>query len=422
MENSADASTSQPPSLAPGSFWGSLNAAERGGFMSLARKRTFAGGATLMREGEPASHVVVILSGWTRIIVHDKGRERVIAERGPGQLIGERAALRVSVRSATVVALETVQGLVMRTADFADFISAHQGVLSIVEGQVYERLTEESVRLASRPAREDLIAPVNDGPRMHRPEPPAGRPLQGRSQLFRGENCTVVLTDVVGFGARIRNDDDRLIIRRSLHVMTGAVLGELADGCYCEDRGDGILLVASASIPTIQVLRPLLDGLPAALRRHNRTFGPCVQMRLRMSADVGPVTSDALGVQGEVIIRAARLLEAAALRKAMARDRANLGVVVSPFVFDTSIGQPGGPIDSAGFSKIHVHVKETGQQARMKLIDPAPAEIGPVACLTNPRHRSGNCSFLIAARRQKAWSSTSFLSSGQDWAKAGSRG
>lgn len=156
MENSADASTSQPPSLAPGSFWGSLNAAERGGFMSLARKRTFAGGATLMREGEPASHVVVILSGWTRIIVHDKGRERVIAERGPGQLIGERAALRVSVRSATVVALETVQGLVMRTADFADFISAHQGVLSIVEGQVYERLTEESVRLASSgPGRPD---------------------------------------------------------------------------------------------------------------------------------------------------------------------------------------------------------------------------------------------------------------------------
>ena len=68
-----------------------------------------------------------------------------------------------------------------------------------------------------------------------------------------------------------------------------------------------------------------------------------------MSSDVGPVTSDDLGVQGEVIIRAARLLEAAALRKAMVRDRANLGVVVSPFVFDTAIGQPGGPIDSAGF-------------------------------------------------------------------------
>ena len=134
-----------------------------------------------MREGEPGNHVVVILSGWTRITVHDKGRERVIAERGLGQLIGERAALRVSVRSATVVALETLQGLVMRTADFADFVSTHQGVLSIVEGHVYERLTEESVRLAPRPAREELIAPVNSVPGMHRPEPPAGRFRDGRS-------------------------------------------------------------------------------------------------------------------------------------------------------------------------------------------------------------------------------------------------
>ena len=40
--------------------------------MSLARKRTFAGGATLMREGEPANHVIVILSGWTRITVTTK--------------------------------------------------------------------------------------------------------------------------------------------------------------------------------------------------------------------------------------------------------------------------------------------------------------------------------------------------------------
>ena len=76
----------------------------------------------------------------------------MIAERGPGQLIGERAALQVSVRSATVVALETVEGLVMRTADFADSSAPTRACSDIVEGQVYERLTEESARLAPRPA------------------------------------------------------------------------------------------------------------------------------------------------------------------------------------------------------------------------------------------------------------------------------
>ena len=233
MKNSADPSTSQVPGPAPGSFWGSLNPAEQRAFMSLALKRTFASGATLMQEGEPANHVIVILSGWTRITVSDGDRTRVIAERGPGQLVGERAALQVSVRSATVVALETVDGLVVRTSDFAGFVSAHPGVLAIVEGQVYERLTEESARLtprSGREARQDLAGWGYGVAETHLAGPPAERSPLGQLQPFRGENCTVVLTDVVGFGARIRNDDDRLVIRKSLLEMTGAALGALTDG------------------------------------------------------------------------------------------------------------------------------------------------------------------------------------------------
>ena len=45
------------------SFWGALTPAERNAFSSLATKRTFAPAATLMREGEPANHVIVILGG-----------------------------------------------------------------------------------------------------------------------------------------------------------------------------------------------------------------------------------------------------------------------------------------------------------------------------------------------------------------------
>ena len=105
--------------------------------------RTFAAGARLMREGETANHVVVILRGQTEVRVNAHGTERVLARRGPGQLLGERAALQVNVRSATVVALDTVEALVMQTADFAAFLSAHPAVLDIVENQVYFRLTEQ---------------------------------------------------------------------------------------------------------------------------------------------------------------------------------------------------------------------------------------------------------------------------------------
>ena len=53
--------------------------------------------------------MIVILSGRTRISVEANGREQILAERGPGQLVGERAVLQISVRSANVIALETVQ-------------------------------------------------------------------------------------------------------------------------------------------------------------------------------------------------------------------------------------------------------------------------------------------------------------------------
>ncbi len=65
-----------------------------------------------MEEGERADHVMVILGGRVEIRVDENDGERVVAVRGLGQLVGERAALKVGVRSATVVALESVWALV----------------------------------------------------------------------------------------------------------------------------------------------------------------------------------------------------------------------------------------------------------------------------------------------------------------------
>ena len=126
----------------------------------------------------------MILSGRTKISVDENGRERILAERGPGQLVGERAALQISVRSANVIALDTVQALVVRTGDFAAFISAHPAVLGIVESQFYDRSREDPVRsgrtrccpasqLLSAPARRrELRAPQRcrrvRGPHAHR--------------------------------------------------------------------------------------------------------------------------------------------------------------------------------------------------------------------------------------------------------------
>ena len=343
----------QPPG---DSFWAALDATERRDFIAVALERTFAGGATLMHEGESADHVIVVLSGRTKICSYEHGREVLIAERGPGELIGERAALEVSVRSATVVALTVVEARVVTTKRFAEFVSTHPRVLDLVERQVYARMTEGPERVI--PRRLTLI----------------------------GENCTVVLTDVEGFGGQHRNEEDRQSVRQALYEMTLEFLDGFGTVYSCEDRGDGFLMVIPPGIPTARVIERLLADLPPRLRWHNHTYSPAKQIRLRVAVDVGPVVSDSMGMSGDTIINAARLVEAPVLKQRMHARHPNLGVIASPFVYGTAIKPALGEFGPGGYEPVKVTVKESSLPAWMKLIDPDGSR-GPLMAAATSRSR-----------------------------------
>lgn len=341
-------------------FWHSLEPAQRQAFISVACERTFARGARLMQEAEPANYVMVILRGWTRISVQEHGRERMIAELGPGQLVGERGALQVNVRSATVIALEKVHALVMKTEDFAGFIGAYPEVLDLIESQIYDRLTEDP---ASRGP--------GSSPDTYPPGAPGGPlPEARRRYQLAGENCTVLLTDVVGFAAPYRSDRDRRIIRQADHDMMRTSLGPVWSACVSEDQGDGLLIVVPPAIPTARVMECLHRELPAELRMHNRTYGKPVRIQLRIAVNAGPVMGDSLGMSGEAIIRATRLLDAPVLKEAIRSTGASLGIIASDFVYDTAIRQVEGWIDPDRYEAVLVAVKETSIPAWMRLIDP----------------------------------------------------
>jgi CRP-like cAMP-binding protein len=351
------------PNCPPDSFWVRLTEAQQHAFVEAATQRIFAAGATLMEEGETGDHVAVILVGRTKICIWEGGGEQVIAKRGPGELIGERAALRVSVRSASVVALEQVKALVMTTEAFASYLGRFPEVLQIVEDQIYDRLTRDLGRR-------------HRGHLQHAWE--VGRtivPRFGRSTPVRlaGENCTVVFTDVAAFGSPIRNDEHRRTIQRELLRMTYDALQTIWNQCYLAERGDGHLLVAPPSVPTVQVLRALFITLPDALRRHNLLYGAGAQIQLRVALDVGPVTGDEAVVSGQVIINAARYVEAPLLKQRMAETNATVGFVISDFVFQNAVSLAECPTDPVGYSPIEVCVKELKKQAWMYLVHPTQA-------------------------------------------------
>ena len=126
----------------PGNFWSLLSPAERGDLVSTASKQVFPGGSALMREGEQAGNVMIILDGWTTVSVHSGGTGRVVACRGPGDLIGEHGVARDGLRSATVVAVGEVLALVIGTEDLAAVITEHPSMNDLVKRQKYDRRTD----------------------------------------------------------------------------------------------------------------------------------------------------------------------------------------------------------------------------------------------------------------------------------------
>lgn len=342
-------------------FLSSLTSAERQAFAAAAETRTFPRGSTPMREGDRADYVMVILDGRTRISVSENGRRRVIVERGPGQLIGEVGTLRVNARSATVTAIDTVRALVMRTGDFAGFLDGHQRVRALVDDQIDERLTEEPYRWNAFPARTAARA------------------------LPSGENWTVVHTDIVGFGAHERNDRHRRTVRTANLLIMRASFGHLWDDCIWTDQGDGLLIVVSPAVPTTSAMERLHRDLPEKIRQHNRVHDRPSRIRLRVAADVGPVSHDLVGLTGETIIHTARMLDAPVLREAVASPWVSLGLIVSPFVYDTAIKHADEWANPCDYDQVEACVKESRIQARMRLFGRQPAVPGPAAALRRGR-------------------------------------
>jgi hypothetical protein len=331
--------------LARPRFWQSLTPAEQQALQTAGQIATFEQGAALCRQSELAELVFIILSGLTKVYVAQPGGRRAIAIRGPGDIIGERAAFQARSRSATVIAVQTVRVLVIPTADFAFFLDRHPRVLEILERRVYDRLTE---------------IPKATIPGWDTPE----------SEPWQGQNCSIFLVDIAAFGSHDRNDDDRQIVRDEMYVTLRDVF-EISDvpwwTCHREDRGDGALVVVPPSIPTRSVIDPLLIRLATALRRYNEQATQATRMQLRVALNVGPVVSDSHGVSGEAIILAARLLEAPVLKKELARTAADLGIIVSQFIYDSVIKHAPGCVDPDQYRRMRFRVKESDITAWMYL-------------------------------------------------------
>jgi CRP/FNR family cyclic AMP-dependent transcriptional regulator len=111
-------------------FLARLEKVDRVALLAVGRPLRYRARTILMHQAEPSSHVLLVLHGWTKVTATAaNGYEALLALRGPGDILGEGAALSGRHRSATVTALEPVEAVVIDQGHFTSFLAENPQVM-----------------------------------------------------------------------------------------------------------------------------------------------------------------------------------------------------------------------------------------------------------------------------------------------------
>ncbi|RMI46994.1 hypothetical protein EBO15_05085 [Actinomadura harenae] len=204
--------------------------------------------------------------------------------------------------------------------------------------------TVASVPVDDRVPARPPLAVVRDGERV------ADAPA-----LWRGaRECTIMFVDIAGFGAARRSERDRRTLRDVTYTLVEDALDEVGAGpsvWYREDRGDGALLLLPDGVPAERLVARAVPAMLDGLRQHDRSAGPGLDLRLRVSLDAGRAAVDERGAFGDTVIAASRLLDAPLLKDRLTEPGRLLALILSARVH---AALP----ETDAFERIDVHVKE----------------------------------------------------------------
>lgn len=110
--------------------------------LTKATRRRHRGGSLLLRQGEPGTHILAVVSGVTKVVRHEPdGNPTLLAFRGPGELLGEVAVLDDGVRSASVEAMSQCDVGVVGKPAFLQFATEY-GLFPLLVRYALNRLRE----------------------------------------------------------------------------------------------------------------------------------------------------------------------------------------------------------------------------------------------------------------------------------------
>lgn len=116
----------------------------------LAAAVSWPAGALVFQRGDPASFLIVVMSGRIRLGLNSlSGRELTLRHGGRGATIGEMGVLDGESRSADATAVTAVRGLMIRRTQFEQLLMQRPGLARTVIHYLTRRLRETTYQLES---------------------------------------------------------------------------------------------------------------------------------------------------------------------------------------------------------------------------------------------------------------------------------
>ena len=135
-------------------FLSQLGREDADALLGLVRRRKVARDEPILRAGSAGDEVVVVLAGRVKLVAYGADRrEVVLALRGPGELIGEMAALSSQRRTADAIAVDDVEIGLLAAHELSAFLREHPDAAFVLIRMLVSRLTEATrdvVDLATR--------------------------------------------------------------------------------------------------------------------------------------------------------------------------------------------------------------------------------------------------------------------------------
>ncbi|MGH4010210.1 MAG: Crp/Fnr family transcriptional regulator [Pseudonocardiaceae bacterium] len=132
---------------APGSFLARLRPTDRSFLLDGCVPRRFPANTVLFHDGDLSDFAVFLISGWVKVSTDSlNGHEALLAIRGPGDVLGELAAVDGRPRSATVRTLMPARAAMLSADRFVSRLRQRPDIAIALLGDVADRLRDSDSR------------------------------------------------------------------------------------------------------------------------------------------------------------------------------------------------------------------------------------------------------------------------------------